>query len=234
MPANATSCWSAMAMLSTPSTSSLGWPASWARFRRCRSRRRRRTPAFRCSRPAIRPPNTAIGPLRALAKEYPAAQQGLGIGSSNVASLSPQGQFAQQAYESLGYKVSLVQEKPPSVTNFRVYMQQMKLAGAKAYLETVSVDPAPEVVAMSDVGWKPSFVLWSFQFYDPKSVAAAKSGEVSPFLCRTRRAPGGAGRSIPGAAADPQHHDCRRRAPEIHLFQRAGDQRLDPVGKVGD
>jgi hypothetical protein len=126
------------------------------------------------------PTEYAVGPLKTLSKQYPAAQQGLGIGSSNVASLSPQGRFAQQAYESLGYKVSLLQEKPPSVPNFRVYMEQMKLAGAKAYDESVSVDPAPEVVAMNDVGWKPAFVLWSFQFYDPKSVAAAKVEKFPP------------------------------------------------------
>jgi hypothetical protein len=122
----------------------------------------------------------AIGPLRTLAKEYPPAQGGLGIGSSNVASLSPQGRSAQEAYESLGYRVSLLQEKPPAVANFRAYMEQMKLAGAKAYAETVSVDPAPEVAAMNDVGWKPAFVLWNFQFYDPKSVAAAKAEKFPP------------------------------------------------------
>jgi len=116
-----------------------------------------------------------VGPLRVLADRYPAAKQGLAIGSSNVASLSPQGRYAKQAYESLGYRVSTLQEKPPLVTNFRPYMEQLRLTGSKGYDEIASTDPGPEVNAMRDIGYAPDFILWSIQFYDPKSVAAAKA-----------------------------------------------------------
>ncbi len=121
-----------------------------------------------------------VGPLRRLADVYPAAKTGLGIGSSNVASLLPQGLYARQAYESLGYKVSTVQEKPPFVDNFRPYMEQLRASGAKAYDEIASQDPAPEVNAMNDIGYRPSFILWSIQFYDPKSVAAAQAVKFPP------------------------------------------------------
>jgi hypothetical protein len=126
------------------------------------------------------PTHYSVGALRLLADAYPAAKQGLGIGSTNVASLSPQGRYAKQAWESLGYKVTTVQEKPTFVTNFRPYMEQLRTSGAKAYDEIVSQDPTPEVNAMHDIGYTPSFVLWDIQFYDPKSVTAAKTVSFPP------------------------------------------------------
>lgn len=126
------------------------------------------------------PKHYAVGGLRLLADAFPASKQGLGIGSSNVASLSPQGRYAKQAWESLGYKVTTVQEKPTFVTNFRPYMEQLRTSGAKAYNEIASQDPTPEVNAMRDIGYQPSFVLWSIQFYDPKSVQAAKTVPFPP------------------------------------------------------
>lgn len=126
------------------------------------------------------PTRYVTGAIRLMLDAYPAAKQGIGIGSSDVASLSPEGRYAQQAYTSLGIKVTTVQEKPPLVDNFRPYMEQLRQSGAKAYEEIASQDPTPEVTAMRDIGWQPSFVLWSLQFYDPKSVAAAKTVPFPP------------------------------------------------------
>jgi hypothetical protein len=122
----------------------------------------------------------AVGPLKALLAAYPFADPKLAIGSSNLASLSPQGVYAKQAYASIGVKIAAVQEKPGLVTNFRPYMEQLRLAGATAYTELAAVDPGPEVTAMNDVGWHPSFALWGIQFYDPKSVAAARAIAFPP------------------------------------------------------
>jgi ABC-type branched-subunit amino acid transport system substrate-binding protein len=126
------------------------------------------------------PTEYQIGTLRLLAEAYPVAKQGLGIGTSNVASLIPQGKRAQQAAEAVGYRVTDLQEKPPIVTNFRPYMEQLKSSGAKAYNDQVSQDPTPEIVAASDVGWKPVFVNFSTINYDPKTVAAAKATAFPP------------------------------------------------------
>jgi hypothetical protein len=126
------------------------------------------------------PTEYAIGALRLLAQAYPAAQKGLGIGSINVASISPQGKKAKQAYEELGYRVAIVQEKPAAVDNFRPYMEQLKGAGANGYYEIVQADPLPIITAASNVGYNPAFVLFASQFYDPKSVAAAKSIAFPP------------------------------------------------------
>ena len=126
------------------------------------------------------PTEYQIGALRLLADAYPAAKEGLGIGSINVASLTPQGKREKQAWEGLGYKVTAVQEKPPAVTNFRPYMEQLKIAGAQAYDEIQATNAGPEVTAINDIGWKPAFTSFSSTFYDPKSVAAAKAIRFPP------------------------------------------------------
>ncbi len=120
----------------------------------------------------------AIGPLRLLADAYPAAKSGVGLGDSTFA--PTEGVRAKQAYESLGYKVSVVQEKPPIVDNFRPYMEQLKLLGAKGYAEFVSQDPTPEIVAANNVGYKPDFVLFSAIIYNANSVAAARTTPFPP------------------------------------------------------
>jgi hypothetical protein len=122
----------------------------------------------------------AVGPLKALLAAYPSPDPKLAIGSSSLSSLSPQGDYAKQAYASIGVNIAAVQEKPAAVPNFRSYMEQLRLSGATAYTELAAQDPGPEVTAMSDVGWNPSFVLWGIQFYDPKSVAAARSVAFPP------------------------------------------------------
>ncbi len=122
----------------------------------------------------------SVGPMNALVAAYPAAKNGIGIGSSNVASLRPQGQFAKQVYEAQGYRVSALQEKSAFVVNFRPYMEQLRNTGTHGYQEIASQDPTPQINAMHDIGWQPDFALWGIQFYDPKSVAAAKVVKFPP------------------------------------------------------
>jgi hypothetical protein len=118
-----------------------------------------------------------IGGIRLLADAYPASKDGIGIGSSAIASITPQGKRAKEAALALGFKVPVLTEKPASVDNYRPYMEQMKAAGVRGYNEIVSQDPGPEVQAMSNVGWTPDWVLWGTQFYSDKSVQAAKSAK---------------------------------------------------------
>ena len=116
-----------------------------------------------------------IGGIRLLTNAYPASKSAIGIGSSVIASITPQGKRAKEAALALGIKVPVLTERPASVDNYRPYMEQMKAAGVKGYNEIVSQDPGPEVQAMSNVGWTPDWVLWGTQFYSDKSVQAAKS-----------------------------------------------------------
>jgi hypothetical protein len=121
-----------------------------------------------------------VGPLRLLAAAFPETKQGLGIAGSSLASLTPQGLRAQEAWTRLGYKVSTVQPRPALVDNYRPYLEQMKQVRAKADFEIVAQDPSPIFQAMLDTGFKPQWVLFGQTFYSPKSVAAAKVAAYVP------------------------------------------------------
>ena len=131
------------------------------------------------------------GALRLLTAEYPEVKTaGVGIGSSNLASITPTGLKAQEYLKDLGIKVAALQEQPPLVDNYRPYMEQMKGAGAKAYFGISAQDPSPIVQAMKDTGWTPSYILYSTQFYGPQAVSAAKANPVFPRpTCSSARSP---------------------------------------------
>ena len=116
------------------------------------------------------------GALRLLTNLYPEVKTaGVGIGSSNLASITPTGLKAQEYLKDVGIKVAALQEQPPLVDNYRPYMEQLKGAGAKAYFGISAQDPSPIVQAMKNTGWNPSYILYSTQFYGPPAVASAKA-----------------------------------------------------------
>ncbi len=126
------------------------------------------------------PTKYPVGPLRLLAAAYPDTQQALGIAGSSLASLTPQGLRAQQAYTELGYKVTTVQPRPAQVDNYRPWIEQMKGTGAKADFEITAQDPTPIFNAMNDTGFKPEWTLFAQTFYSSKSVQAAKTVSYLP------------------------------------------------------
>jgi hypothetical protein len=116
------------------------------------------------------------GALRLLAEEYPDVKTGgVGIGSSSLASITPTGLKAQEYLKDVGIKTAVLQEQPVQVDNYRPYMEQLKQAGARAYFGISAQDPSPIVQAMKNIGYNPSFILYSTQFYGPQAVAAAKA-----------------------------------------------------------
>jgi ABC-type branched-subunit amino acid transport system substrate-binding protein len=122
-----------------------------------------------------------VGPFRLLGEKFPSTlKSGIAIGGSNIASLVPQGRRAKEALTDIGYKVTTLQERPPLVDNFRPYMEAIKSSGATAYNEIVSQDPTPEFTAISNVGLKLDYVLLGSQFYDAKTIAAAKATAFPP------------------------------------------------------
>ena len=125
------------------------------------------------------PTKYPVGSLRLLALAFPDTQQALGIAGSNLASLTPQGLRAQQAFQELGYKVTTVQPRPALVDNYRPWIEQMKGSGAKADFEITAQDATPIFNAINNVGWNPAFVLFAQTFYSSKSVQAANA--VSSF-----------------------------------------------------
>ena len=119
------------------------------------------------------------GALRLLVNKYPDVKTaGVCVLGSNLASLKPVGLRTQEYLQKLGIKVANYQEPPAQVDNFRPYMEQCKVSGAKAlYLETAQ-DPSPVIQAMKNTGWSPDFVVYSVQFYGPQGVQAAAAAKT--------------------------------------------------------
>ncbi|HEX4015334.1 MAG TPA: ABC transporter substrate-binding protein [Frankiaceae bacterium] len=116
------------------------------------------------------------GTIRLLAETYPDTKSGgVGIGSSTLASIAPVGLRTAEYLRDLGIKVAVVQSQPPQVDNYRPYMEQLKAAGAAGYYGISAQDPSPIVQAMKNIGYTPSWILYSPQFYGPQAGAAAKS-----------------------------------------------------------
>ncbi len=121
------------------------------------------------------PTQYPYGPLRLLIDAYPQSKAGIGIGSSTLASLIPQGKRIQQSLTENGVKVSVLQEQPPSVPNYRPYVEQLKQTGAVGYDTINGQDITPIVQAMKNTGYNPAFILYSVQYYLDANVQAAKA-----------------------------------------------------------
>ena len=115
-----------------------------------------------------------IGPWRLLQLKYPEVKD-LSIGSSNIASLKPQGLRSRDAVKKIGFNVVDYSERPPLVNNYRPYFERTKQSGAKGYNDTTASDITPELTAAKNVGADLTWWLLGNQFYDPKTIAAVKS-----------------------------------------------------------
>jgi hypothetical protein len=116
------------------------------------------------------------GPLRLLTEAYPASKTGgVGIGSSVLASLVPQGRRIQESLQQNHIKVTALQQQPVAVDNYRPYMEQFKGGGSVGYDQINGQDISTIVQAMKNVGWNPQFALYSVQYYLDANVQAAKS-----------------------------------------------------------
>ena len=125
-----------------------------------------------------------VGPFRLLGLKYPAVlTSGVAIGGSNFASLRPQGLRTQEGVEAIGYKVVNYSERPPAVTNWRPYMEEIKQSGARGYMNATGSAAyiAQELGAIANVGLKLDWMLLGNAYYEPATISAIKSsGSPSP------------------------------------------------------
>ena len=122
-----------------------------------------------------------VGPFRLLGEKFPRTlAAGIGIAGSTVASVQPQGRRAKDALTAISYRVAILQDRPPLVDNFRPWMEQVKASGAAAYTEIAAQDITPEFQAISNVGLKLDYVVLGTQFYDPKTIDAARATSFPP------------------------------------------------------
>jgi ABC-type branched-subunit amino acid transport system substrate-binding protein len=139
------------------------------------------TAPYQAQATPVPPTQINDGGIRLLAQTYPDTKTGgVGIGSSTLASIAPVGLRTAEYLKDLGIKVAVIQDQPPLVDNYRPYMEQLKGAGARGYYGISAQDPSPIVQAMKNIGYTPSWILYSPQFYGPQAVAAAKATPVFP------------------------------------------------------
>ncbi len=116
-----------------------------------------------------------VGPYRVLEKLYPQDKAHFGIGGSNNSSLRSAGLRLREAVGQIGYTTVDYQEQPPLVPNWRPYVEEAKLAGVRAFQQISAQDLTPLITAANNDGWKLDWMLVFAQFYDPKTIAAAKA-----------------------------------------------------------
>ncbi len=121
------------------------------------------------------PTQYPYGPLRLLIAAYPDSKNGVGIGSSTLASLIPQGKRIEESLKNNGVKVPVLQEQPPQVDNYRPYVEQLKGAGVVGFDTINGQDITAPFQAMKNIGYNPQWVLFSVQYYLDANVQAAKA-----------------------------------------------------------
>jgi ABC-type branched-subunit amino acid transport system substrate-binding protein len=123
-----------------------------------------------------------VGPFRLLGLKYPdTLKTGVAVGSSNTSSLRAQGLRTRDATKAIGFKQADYSERPPLVTNWRPYMEEIKGSGAGGYMNATGSAAyiAPEVTAIKDVGLKLTWMLLGNAYYEPATIAAVKSVGVT-------------------------------------------------------
>ncbi len=125
-----------------------------------------------------------VGPFRLLGLKYPGTlKTGIAVGSSNTSSLRAQGLRTRDAVKDIGFKVADYSERPPLVTNWRPYMEEIRGSGAGGYMNATGSAPyiAPELTAMKDIGLKLTWMLLGNAYYEPATISAVKSvGTAAP------------------------------------------------------
>jgi ABC-type branched-subunit amino acid transport system substrate-binding protein len=119
-----------------------------------------------------------VGPFRLLGEKYPdTLTAGISVGGSNYGSLRSQGLRVKEGLAQIGYKIADYSERPPAVTNWRPYMEEIKSSGAKAYTNATGSAAyiAPELTAINDVGLKLDYALLGNAYYEPQTIAAIKT-----------------------------------------------------------
>ena len=106
-------------------------------------------------------------------------------------------------------------ERPPLVTNWRPYMEEIKGSGAGGYMNATGSASyiAPELTAIKDVGLKLTWLLLGNAYYEPQTIQAVKSvGVGQPTYQYFSHLPFEMNRP-PAREADQDHHEHGLRRP---------------------
>lgn len=130
-------------------------------------------------------PQVSVGSWRKLAVKYPDAFQAISMITVNGGGLDAYAMRQREALTQIGYKVVNFQEAPViGVSNWRPYVENAKLAGAKAAI-TLSPDISALVQSMGDVGWHPDLLPLGVQNYNAGTIQLTKQGLMPPTYVTT-------------------------------------------------
>lgn len=130
-------------------------------------------------------PQVAVGSWRVLAQKYPAAFQALSMITVNGGGLDSYAERQREALTQIGDKVVNFQEAPVTgVSNWRPYVENARLAGAKAAI-TLSPDISALVQSFGDVGWHPDVLPLGVQNYNAGTITLSKDGLLPPTYVTT-------------------------------------------------
>jgi Periplasmic binding protein len=136
------------------------------------------------------PTQVQAAQYRLLAEAYPATKsEGWGLMSSTLSSLLTLGKEVQQSLKNLGIKVTILQDQPPLVDNYRPYMEQLKSLGSAGVVTLAGTDALPQIQAMNDIGFSPQFFLVNSGYYNAQTVKEANNASFPPTYLQLQHVP---------------------------------------------
>jgi len=116
------------------------------------------------------------GSFRALAAFDPSVKPKYGLISSNQQSVKDSGNRDRAAAESLGFVTASYQEAPPTIDNYRPFVENLHTAGVQVLgIQANPSNDAGYFKSMADVGYAPKYVLLNGNNYDPNLISLSGS-----------------------------------------------------------
>jgi hypothetical protein len=116
------------------------------------------------------------GAWRALAKADPSVLPKYGLINSNQQSVKDSGNRDQAAAKVVGFTVANYQEVPPTIDNYRPFVENLHSAGVQVLgIQANPSNDAGYFKSMADIGYFPKYVLLNGNNYDPALIALSGS-----------------------------------------------------------
>src|SRR5258708_36342567 len=111
------------------------------------------------------------GAWRALAKFDQSVEPKYGLISSNQQSIKDSGDRDRAAAEAVGFTNVSYQEAPPTVDNYRPFVENLHSAGVQVLgIQANPSNDAGYFKSMADIGYFPKYVLLNSNNYDPNLI----------------------------------------------------------------
>lgn len=105
--------------------------------------------------------------LRTLQQKDPEAVKSVGVWNNSLPSVIPTGNRSKKAAENLGMTISVYEEMPQGVDNWRPYVEKLKEQNVQVLIQYLQATPMVAAMkAMSDVGYFPKYILGEGNLYD--------------------------------------------------------------------